>query len=84
MTAEGAKKSQQCHKYFLQYGIFASKKRQVRIWGRQTCFLPRTPLTQPGYAPAAKHGKQSVACNLPPISTSNDYCVTQLVVAAET
>jgi len=29
----GAKKSQQCHKYFLQYSTFASEKSQVRTWG---------------------------------------------------
>jgi len=44
MTAEGAKKSQQYHKYFLQYSIYLLPKRpQVRTWGRQTCFLPRAP-----------------------------------------
>jgi len=36
-------KSQQCHKYFFQYSTFASERPQVRIWGRQTCFLPRAP-----------------------------------------
>jgi len=39
----GAKKSQQCHKHFLQYSTFASERPQVRTWGRQTCFLPRAP-----------------------------------------
>jgi len=40
---EGAEKSQQCHKDFLQYSTFASERSQFRTWGRQTCFLPRTP-----------------------------------------
>jgi len=43
MTAEGAEKSQQCHKYFLQCSTFASERPQFRTWGRQTCFLPRAP-----------------------------------------
>ena len=38
-----AEKSQQCHKYFLQYTTFTSKISQVRTWRRQTCFLPRAP-----------------------------------------
>jgi len=37
------RKSQQCHKYFLQYSKFACERAQVRICGRKTCFLPRTP-----------------------------------------
>ena len=41
--ARGADKTQQCHKYCLQYSIFASERSQVRTWGRQTCFLPRAP-----------------------------------------
>jgi len=41
--AGGAKMSQQCRKYFLQYRTFTSKRLQVRTWGRQTCFFPRTP-----------------------------------------
>jgi len=51
MTEGGAEKSQQCHKCFLQHSRFASERSQVRIWGCQTCFLPRalsklvTPLT---------------------------------------
>jgi len=36
-------KSQQCHKYFIQYSKFASTKPQSRTWGRQTCFLSRVP-----------------------------------------
>ena len=36
----GAKKSQQCHKYFLQYSKFQYGKSNM---GRQTCFLPRAP-----------------------------------------
>jgi len=43
MTAGGAEKSQQCHKYFLQYSTFTSERPQFRTWGRQTCFLPRAP-----------------------------------------
>ena len=39
----GAEKSQQCHKYFLQYSTLASEIPPVRTWGRQTCFLPRAP-----------------------------------------
>jgi len=39
----GAEKFRQCHKRFLQYSTFASKKPQSRTWGRQTCFLPRVP-----------------------------------------
>jgi len=43
MTAEGAEKSQQYHKYFLHYSTFASERPPVQTWGRQTCFLPRAP-----------------------------------------
>ena len=43
-----AKKSQQCHKYSLQYSAFASKRPHIRTWGRQTCFLPRAPCVQNG------------------------------------
>jgi len=43
ITARDAEKSQQRHKYFLQYSTFASKKPQVRKWRRQTCFLPQAP-----------------------------------------
>ena len=43
MTLEGADKSQQCHKYFRQYSIFASDRSQVRTWGHETCFLPWAP-----------------------------------------
>jgi len=39
----GAKKSQQCHTYLLQYRTFVSGRPQVRKWGRQTYFLPRAP-----------------------------------------
>jgi len=35
--------SRQCHKCFLQCSKFASERPQVRLWGRQTCFLPRAP-----------------------------------------
>jgi len=40
---EGAEMSQQCHKYFLQYSTFASKRPQVQTLGHQTCFLPQAP-----------------------------------------
>ena len=43
MIAGVPETSQYCHKYFLQDSTFASKKPQVRTWGRQTCFLPRAP-----------------------------------------
>jgi len=46
MTARSAEKSQQCHKYFLQYSTFASEgfpQVRTRGGGRQTCFLPRAP-----------------------------------------
>jgi len=43
ITAGGATKSQQCHKYFRQYSTFASEIHQVRTRGRQTCFLARVP-----------------------------------------
>jgi len=39
----GRHKSQQCHRYFLQYSAFASERSQVRTWGGQTCLLPRAP-----------------------------------------
>ena len=51
MTAWGVEKSQQCHKYFLQYSTFASERPQVRTWERQNCFLPWAPpnhVTPPG------------------------------------
>jgi len=41
ITGGDAEKSQQCHTHFLQYSTFACEKPQVRIWGHQTCFLPR-------------------------------------------
>ena len=42
ITARGLK-YQQCHKHFFQNTTFASERRQVRTWGRQTCFLPQAP-----------------------------------------
>jgi len=45
ITAWGAEKAQQCHKYFLQYGAFASEKTQVRTWGRQTPNLLIVPVS---------------------------------------
>ena len=38
-----SKMCQQYHTYILQYSTFVSGRPQVRKWGRQTCFLPRTP-----------------------------------------
>ena len=43
ITEGGAEKSQQCHKYFLQYSKFGSENAQVRPRGPKTCFLPRAP-----------------------------------------
>ena len=43
MSAGGAEKSQQCHMYFLQHSKFPSERPQARTWGRQTCFLSRSP-----------------------------------------
>jgi len=39
ITAGGTEKSQQCHKYFLQYSKCAFERAPVRLWGRQTCFF---------------------------------------------
>jgi len=39
----GHRKSQQYHKYFLQYSSFASVRIQIGTWGRQTCFFLRAP-----------------------------------------
>ena len=39
MTAVGAEKSRQCHKYFFPWSTLAYERPQVRIWGRQICFL---------------------------------------------
>jgi len=36
ITAWGAEKAQQCHKYFLQYSTLGSERPQVRTWERQT------------------------------------------------
>jgi len=38
-------KSQQCHKYFLQYSTFASARPQVRTWGAKFCSCPGRHLT---------------------------------------
>jgi len=46
----GAKKTQNCHKYYVQYCTFASERPQDRIWGRQTCFCPGRHLI-PRYVP---------------------------------
>jgi len=43
MTAKGAEKSPQYHRYFIQYSAFASERLQVRTLGRQTWLLPRGP-----------------------------------------
>ena len=64
---EGAEKSQQCHKYFLQHSVFASEWPQVRTWGHQTCFLPRapsnfvTPLVQTQAYVPYQHGELDIA-----------------------
>ena len=39
----GAKKSQHCHTYILQYSTFVSGRPQVRKQGRRTCILARAP-----------------------------------------
>jgi len=39
MTAEDAEKSQQCHKYFLQYNAFASKKTSSSNMGAPNLIL---------------------------------------------
>ena len=57
----GAGKSQQCHKYFPPYSTFGSKRSQVRTWGRQTCFLPRTPSNL--VTPLGSHQRHTF-CNL--------------------
>ena len=43
ITVRGAEKSQQCHKYFLQYSTFASERHQVRTRECQNCILSRVP-----------------------------------------
>ena len=40
MTAQGAEKTQQCHKYFLQCSTFASKRPQVRTGAPNLFFAP--------------------------------------------
>jgi len=42
---EGAEKSQQCHKYIVQYNIFASERPQVRTWGAKLASYPGRHLT---------------------------------------
>ena len=61
----GTAKSQQCHKYFLQYRTYASKRPQFRIWGCQTCFLLRAPsnLITPLHD---THNNKLIKVNLPP------------------
>ena len=41
----GTKKSQQCHKYFLQYSTFASERHQIQIWGAKLASWPGSHLT---------------------------------------
>jgi len=48
ITAEGAEKSQQCHKYFLPYSAFASERPQVRTWGAKLASWPGSYLTSLG------------------------------------
>jgi len=43
ITAGGAEKSQQCHKYFFQYTTFASERAQVRTPGAKLAFCPAGP-----------------------------------------
>ena len=44
ITAAGAEKSEQCHKYFLQYSaVQLFSKDLFPTWGRQTYFLLRAP-----------------------------------------
>jgi len=43
MTASGAEKFEECHKYFLQYSAFAFEGTKVRAWGRQTFLSSRAP-----------------------------------------
>jgi len=45
MVAGGAKKSQQCHKYFLQYSTFASERPQFRTRGAKLASCPGRHLT---------------------------------------
>jgi len=40
ITAGDAGKSQQCHKYFLQYSAFASERPQVRTWDAKLASCP--------------------------------------------
>jgi len=44
-NSPGAEKSQQCHKYCLQYSTFPSWRRQIRTWGLQPYSCPRRHLT---------------------------------------
>jgi len=43
ITAGGAEKSQQCHKFFLQYCKFAFERTKIRPWGAKLVFSPRAP-----------------------------------------
>ena len=45
ITAVGAEKSPQCHKYFLQYSAFASERPQFRKWGAKLASWPGRHLT---------------------------------------
>jgi len=45
ITAGGAEKSQQYHKYFLQYSEFASETAQVGRWGAKLGFCPGCHVT---------------------------------------
>jgi len=49
MAAGRAEKSQQYHKYFLQYNTFASERPQFRTWGAKLASCPGCQLTR--YAP---------------------------------
>ena len=75
ITAGGAEKSQQCHKYFLQYSKFVFERTQIWPKGRQTstmgapvrpgvsriCFVPRAPYS----LVTPLHCKQEISNSLP-------------------
>jgi len=83
-----AEKSQQSHKYFLQYSKFASERAQIPPWGRQTCFSPRAPsnLVTPlglGYGLVVMGWSGSLKCEL--VTSLEDMNSSQLrpLVVAE-
>jgi len=50
--------------YFLQYSTFASERPQVRTWGHQIYFSPRTPLTSLRPWSRRSHAPHSVCWRL--------------------